>query len=84
MGRLLTFEPKPVRPARGPAPRLRPGAEVYLCKTEGGGWLLVDTSTSGDSVGTHETFDTYEEGMPYARVLAYRLGATFRPHEGGR
>lgn len=84
MATVLTFTGKPVRRVPGPArvPQLRPGAEVYLCQAQSGGWLLVDVSASGDSAGMYGTFATYEEGEPVARALAYRIGATFYEREG--
>jgi hypothetical protein len=83
MGEVISFSQRLAHHPERPAPRLRPGAEVYLCQAPGRGWMLVDVSSSGDSAATHDWFETYAEGVPAGRRLAYQLGATFIEADGG-
>ena len=75
------------RPAPRPHtyPKPAPSGTVYSCRAQGGGWLVVDMSASGDSAGMHGVFRTEAEADAEGRRVAAELNRIFveAPAPGG-
>ena len=84
MGRVLTFERRPVPVSHPKQPRAPWGGDVFLVpygEPPYALWAVFDESPSGGSAGSHGEYTDRAEAVREGRKLAEEIGGVFR--DGG-
>lgn len=76
MSNVVQLRRRPTQTVSAPS-RREPEGEVYTCRAQGGGWLVIDVSASGGSAGMHGVFPTKAEADAEGRRAALTLNRVF-------